>query len=257
MNESIVKTIGIAFVICLICSLVVSISAVSLRDLQKENKLNDKRIKILQVADIYDPSISIAEQFSELESKFIDFNTGLMMDEYNNFSIDEYDQIVVTKDPNLSSKVPTSEDIAIIKNRENVGKIYILRDEVGTIDKLVLPIRGYGLWGTLYGYISIEEDFNTVSGIEFYDHKETPGLGAEVDNPKWKAQWKGKKIYKDNKVNLAVIKGKVETGDSESSYKIDGLSGATITSRGVTNMVAYWFGESGYSSLLRELNYES
>ena len=257
MNESIVKTIGVAFAVCLICSLVVSASAVSLRDLQKENKLNDKRIKILQVADIYDPSISIAVQFSELESKFIDFNTGLMMDEYNNFSIDEYDQIVVTKDPNLSSKVPTSEDIAIIKNRENVGKIYILRDEVGTIDKLVLPIRGYGLWGTLYGYISIEEDFNTVSGIEFYEHKETPGLGAEVDNPKWKAQWKGKKIYKDNKVNLAVIKGKVEAGDSESSYKIDGLSGATITSRGVTNMVAYWFGESGYSSLLRELNYES
>ena len=62
-----------------------------------------------------------------------------------------------------------------------------------------------------------------------------------------------KKIYKDNKVNLAVIKGKVEAGDSESTYKIDGLSGATITSRGVTNMVAYWFGESGYSSLLREL----
>ena len=257
MNESIVKTIGVAFAVCLICSLVVSASAVSLRDLQKENKLNDKRIKILQVADIYDPNISIAEQFSELESKFIDFNTGLMMDEYNNFSIDDYDQIVVTKDPNLSSKVPTSEDIAIIKNRENVGKIYILRDEIGTIDKLVLPIRGYGLWGTLYGYISIEDDFNTVSGIEFYDHKETPGLGAEVDNPKWKAQWKGKKIYKDNKVNLVVIKGKVEAGDSESSYKIDGLSGATITSRGVTNMVAYWFGESGYSSLLRELNYES
>ena len=257
MNESIVKTIGVAFAVCLICSLVVSASAVSLRDLQKENKLNDKRIKILQVADIYDPNISIAEQFSELESKFIDFNTGLMMDEYNNFSIDDYDQIVVTKDPNLSSKVPTSEDIAIIKNRENVGKIYILRDEIGTIDKLVLPIRGYGLWGTLYGYISIEDDFNTVSGIEFYDHKETPGLGAEVDNPKWKAQWKGKKIYKDKKVNLAVIKGKVEAGDSESSYKIDGLSGATITSRGVTNMVAYWFGESGYSSLLRELDYES
>ena len=257
MNESIVKTIGVAFAVCLICSLVVSASAVSLRDLQKENKLNDKRIKILQVADIYDPNISIAEQFSELESKFIDFNTGLLMDEYKNFSIDDYDQIIVTKDPNLSSKVPASEDIAIIKNRENVGKIYILRDEIGTIDKLVLPIRGYGLWGTLYGYISIEDDFNTVSGIEFYDHKETPGLGAEVDNPKWKAQWKGKKIYKDNKVNLAVIKGKVEAGDSESTYKIDGLSGATITSRGVTNMVAYWFGESGYSSLLRELDYES
>ena len=257
MNESIIKTIGVAFAVCLVCSLVVSTSAVSLRDLQKENKLNDKRIKILQVADIYDPNTSIAEQFSELESKFIDFNTGLTMDEYNNFNIDDYDQILVTKDPNFSSKVPASEDIAIIKNRENVGKIYILRNELGGIDKLVLPIRGYGLWGTLYGYISIEDDFNTVSGIEFYDHKETPGLGAEVDNPKWKAQWRGKKIYKDNQVNLSVIKGKVEEGDADSLYKIDGLSGATITSRGVSNMVAYWFGESGYSSLLRELDYES
>ena len=257
MNESIGKTIAVAFAVCLVCSLVVSTSAVSLRDLQKENKLNDKRIKILQVANIYDPELPIAEQFLELESKFIDFNTGITMDEYNNFDIDDYDQVVATKDSNLSTKVPVSEDIAIIKNRENVGKIYILRNEIGNIDKLILPIRGYGLWGTLYGYISIENDFNTVSGIEFYEHKETPGLGAEVDNPKWKAQWKGKKIYKNNQVELAVIKGRVEDGDLNSSYKIDGLSGATITSRGVTNMVAYWFGESGYSSLLRELNYES
>ena len=257
MNESIGKTIAVAFAVCLVCSLVVSTSAVSLRDLQKENKLNDKRIKILQVANIYDPELPIAEQFLELESKFIDFNTGITMDEYNNFDIDDYDQVVATKDSNLSTKVPVSEDIAIIKNRENVGKIYILRNEIGNIDKLILPIRGYGLWGTLYGYISIENDFNTVSGIEFYEHKETPGLGAEVDNPKWKAQWKGKKIYKNNQVELAVIKGRVEDGDLNSTYKIDGLSGATITSRGVTNMVAYWFGESGYSSLLRELNYES
>ncbi len=260
MNESIVKTIGVAFAVCLICSLVVSASAVSLRDLQKENKLNDKRIKILQVADIYDPSISIAEQFSELESKFIDFNTGLLMDEYNNFSIDDYDQIIVTKDPNLSSKVPTSEDHPL-----NPISPYALHKLIGEqycklFSKLygmeTVCLRYFNVYG-LYGYISIEDDFNTVSGIEFYDHKETPGLGAEVDNPKWKAQWKGKKIYKDNKVNLAVIKGKVEAGDSESTYKIDGLSGATITSRGVTNMVAYWFGESGYSSLLRELDYES
>ena len=239
MNESIVKTIGVAFAVCLICSLVVSASAVSLRDLQKENKLNDKRIKILQVADIYDPSISIAEQFSELESKFIDFNTGLLMDEYNNFSIDDYDQIIVTKDPNLSSKVPTSEDIAIIKNRENVGKIYILRDEIGAIDKLVLPIRGYGLWGTLYGYISIEDDFNTVSGIEFYDHKETPGLGAEVDKNWFKNNFIGKKLVdiEGSLVSIEVVKGYVSDTDPNAMHKVDGISGATITGKGVTTFL--------------------
>ena len=109
----------------------------------------------------------------------------------------------------------------------------------------------------MFGFIAIESDFNTVSGIEFYEHKETPGLGAEVDNPKWKTSWKGKKIYDDNQVTLKVIKGKVEDDDTMSMYKVDGLSGATITSRGVSNMVSYWFSDSGYANLLKELNYES
>ena len=257
MNDSIIKTLAVAFSVCLICSLVVSSSAVSLRDLQKENKLNDRRLKVLQVADIYDPELSISEQFLQLESKFIDFDTGRIFTEYNNFNIDEYDQVKATKDSNLSKAIPASDDIAIIKNRENVGKIYILRDDLKNIDKLILPIRGYGLWGTLFGFIAIESDFNTVSGIEFYEHKETPGLGAEVDNLKWKTSWKGKKIYDDNQVTLKVIKGKVEDGDNMSMYKVDGLSGATITSRGVSNMVSYWFSDSGYANLLKELNYES
>ena len=257
MNESITKTIGVAFCVCLICSLVVSFSAVSLRDLQNENKLNDKRIKILQAADIYNPDKEIKDQFLKLETKFVNFETGKLMDTYMDFSLEEYDPILATRDSNLSSKVPTSEDIAVIKNRENIGKIFILRNDDYSINKLILPIRGYGLWGTLYGYISIENDFNTIAGIEFYDHKETPGLGAEVDNPKWKNLWAGKEIYQNGEVSLTVIKGKVDNTDKEVQYEIDGLSGATITSRGVTNMIAYWFGESGYSKLFKELNYES
>ena len=257
MNESITKTIGVAFCVCLICSLVVSFSAVSLRDLQNENKLNDKRIKILQAADIYNPDEEIKDQFLKLETKFVNFETGKLMDTYMDFSLEEYDPILATRDSNLSSKVPTSEDIAVIKNRENIGKIFILRNDDYSINKLILPIRGYGLWGTLYGYISIENDFNTIAGIEFYDHKETPGLGAEVDNPKWKNLWPGKEIYQNGEVSLTVIKGKVDNNDKGAQYEIDGLSGATITSRGVTNMIAYWFGESGYSKLFKELNYES
>ena len=258
MNESVLKTIGVAFAVCLVCSLIVSTSAVSLREQQKENKLNDRRIKVLEVAGIkIQPDQTIAEQFSNLEQKFIDFDTGRLMDEYNNFNIDEYDQLMSTKDSNLSSSVPQNEDIAIIKNRENVGKIFILRDDLGNIDKLILPIRGYGLWGTLFGYIAIKGDFNTVSGITYYEHKETPGLGAEVTNNEWKASWIGKKIYKGDEVALEVIKGKVSSDDPSKLYKVDGLSGATITGRGVSNMISYWFGNSGYSKLLQELDYES
>ena len=122
---------------------------------------------------------------------------------------------------------------------------------------MILPIRGYGLWGTLFGYIALEGDFNTVSGITYYEHKETPGLGAEVDNVDWKKSWIGKKIYQNNQVALTVIKGKVANDDPSKSYKVDGLSGATITGRGVSNMINYWFGNSGYAKLFEELDYES
>ena len=126
------------------------------------------------------------------------------------------------------------------------------------ISKIVLPIRGYGLWGTLYGYIAIENDLNTVVGIEFYEHKETPGLGGEVDNPSWKNSWAGKQIYNNNdEVYLSVLKGAVPKDDPEFIYRIDGLSGATLTSNGITNMIKYWFGESGYSKFLANLNNES
>ena len=245
------------FAICLVCSLIVSFAAVSLRDLQNENALNNKSIKILQAAKIYDESIDVRTQFDKLEMKFVDFETGKILNSYKDFKIEEYDQLKSTRDSNLSKPLSAADDIAIIKNRENVGKFFIVRDQNNNIDKLILPIRGYGLWGTLFGYVAIEEDFNTVAGLEFYEHKETPGLGAEVDNPRWKALWPGKKIYKDDEVVLSVIKGKVQTGDVNSNYKVDGLSGATLTSRGVNNMLTYWFGESGYSKLFKELDYES
>jgi Na+-transporting NADH:ubiquinone oxidoreductase subunit C len=93
--------------------------------------------------------------------------------------------------------------------------------------------------------------------LEFYEHKETPGLGAEVDNPKWKALWDGKKIYKDGVIEIAVIKGKVDKSNKMADYQVDGLSGATLTSRGVTNMLAFWFSESGYQETLSKINYDS
>tara|TARA_B100000768_G_scaffold181215_1_gene203367 strand:+ start:4182 stop:4955 length:774 start_codon:yes stop_codon:yes gene_type:complete len=257
MNDSVLKTLGVAFAICMVCSLIVSFAAVSLRDLQKENAANNKSIKILQAAKMYDNTIDVKSQFQKLEMRYVDFDTGKVLQSYKDFKIEEYDQIKSTRDSTLSTALSTSDDIAIIKNRENVGKFFIVRDEQNNIDKLILPIRGYGLWGTLFGYVAIEEDFNTVAGLEFYEHKETPGLGAEVDNPRWKALWPGKKIYKDNKVQLSVIKGKVQSDDINSNYKVDGLSGATLTSRGVTNMITYWFGDSGYSKLFKELDYES
>jgi Na+-transporting NADH:ubiquinone oxidoreductase subunit C len=125
MNDSVLKTIGVAFVICLVSSLVVSFTAVSLRDLQNENATNNQSKKILQAANLYNPDEDIKSQFEKLEQKFVDFSTGKIIDTYNDFDINDYDQIAATRDSNLSTKLSSTEDIAIIKNRENVGKFFI------------------------------------------------------------------------------------------------------------------------------------
>ena len=150
------------------------------------------------------------------------------------------------------SLVPKSEDIAIIKRRENIAPIYVWLSDDEAIEKIVLPIRGYGLWGTLYGYLSLDSDLNTVKGIEYYEHKETPGLGGEVDNPNWKSDWNGKRIYSnDGSVGLYVTKGL-----SSTEYEIDGISGATLTTNGVTNMIKYWLGDNGYGPVIKNLGEE-
>ena len=93
--------------------------------------------------------------------------------------------------------------------------------------------------------------------MEYHTHKETPGLGAEVDNPRWKSLWKGKKIYSSSgEVKISVIKGLVDPDSLEADYQIDGLSGATITSRGVSNMLSFWLGDLGYGKFLKKLKKE-
>lgn len=119
---------------------------------------------------------------------------------------------------------------------------------------MILPIKGYGLWSTLYGFIALEGDLNTVAGIGFYEHAETPGLGGEVDNPLWKAKWEGKKVFDDEgKTALKVIKGPVDSKRAGSEYQIDGLSGATLTSRGVSQLIQFWLGENGFAPFLTKL----
>jgi Na+-transporting NADH:ubiquinone oxidoreductase subunit C len=122
------------------------------------------------------------------------------------------------------------------------------------IETMILPIHGYGLWSTLYGFVALEGDLKTVVGLGFYQHAETPGLGGEVDNPNWKQQWTGKVVYDENgEVAVQVIKGSVDPGMANAEHKIDGLAGATLTSRGVEKLVQFWMGKNGFRPFLDNL----
>ena len=235
----------IPLVACIACAIIVSVTAVSVRPEQNLNIENEKKVKILAAAGIQTDKVD--EEFLRIKTVFVDFETDKLV------IIDPaYDHIKAASNPDQSTVIPKADDIAVLKRRENIGTIYVWVDEKNAIEKLVLPIRGYGLWGTLYGYLSLDSDLNTVRGIEYYDHKETPGLGGEVDNPNWKSDWYGKRIYNENgSVALYVTKGA-----SSTDYEIDGISGATLTTNGVSNMIKYWLGDNGYGPIIKNLNEE-
>jgi len=128
-----------------------------------------------------------------------------------------------------------------------------MRGESG-IEKLVLPVRGYGLWGTMFGYLALDADLQTISGLGFYSHKETPGLGGEVDNPNWKAQWQGVQLFDPSgEPNVQLVKRRSAPSSEAADYEVDALSGATFTTRGVENLVHFWTGELGFGPYLQRL----
>ena len=113
----------------------------------------------------------------------------------------------------------------------------------------VFLLWGNGLWSTMYGYLALETDLQTVKGITFYQHGETPGLGGEIDNPVWQARWVGKKVYNEaGQAALTVTKG----GQAKDlNHQVDGISGATITSVAVGYTALTWLGEEGYGNFIK------
>lgn len=253
-NDSIQKTFTVAFLLCIVCSVIVSTAAVMLKPAQVANKSKDFKINILKAGGLYDQGVadgkSINEMFEKVTTKLVDLDSGKYTDAVDAAS---YDQRKAAKDPQLSDSLTSEQDIAKISSREKYSKIYLVQDG-DAIKKIILPVKGYGLWSTLYGFISLEADLNTVAGLAFYEHAETPGLGGEIDNPSWKALWPGKKVYAgESEVGLTVLKGKVNSSTPNPEYKVDGLSGATLTGKGVDNLVKFWMGSMGYAKFLNNL----
>lgn len=249
-KESTSRTIIVALVLCVVCSLVVSSAAVLLKDKQDANKKLDRYSNILAAAGMLDVNADIEEQFKRLvTARVVDLDSGRYSDSLDPAS---YDQLRAAKNSALSMNLNSAQDQAKISRRENAAMVYLIQSD-GKLQKIILPIRGYGLWSTLHGFMALENDGNTIAGLGFYQHGETPGLGGEVDNPNWKSLWPGKKVYLDDAVEVQLIKGSVNPKSADADYQVDGLAGATLTSRGVTNLVQFWLGDLGFKKFLSNL----
>ncbi len=248
-NDDPRKTIFVAVALCLVCSVLVSTAAVALKPMQEANKAADIKKNILAVTGLLNDDTDVDTAFEQFEVKLFEFETGTFSDK----DPVGYDQRKAAGDPELGLKLTSEQDIAGLGRRAKFAPVYILKDG-DAIKRVVLPIHGYGLWSTLYGFISLEADFNTIGGLQFYQHAETPGLGGEVDNPKWRAHWKGKHVFDEQgQLQIRVIRGAVDYSLAEAKYQVDGLSGATLTSQGVTNLVRYWLGDHAFGPYLKQM----
>tara|TARA_B110000285_G_scaffold228276_1_gene291012 strand:+ start:1559 stop:2344 length:786 start_codon:yes stop_codon:yes gene_type:complete len=253
-NDSTSKTLVVALALCIVCSVIVSAAVVILKPIQEINKTLDRKRNILAAAGMLEKNATgedINKQFSDINTRVVDLNTGKFADDAVDLA--RYDPLKAAKDPDLSEALTTKQDLAKISRREHYAVVYLVENPQGDIEKVILPIRGYGLWSTLYGFIALESDGNTIAGLGFYEHGETPGLGGEVDNPRWKAFWPGKQVYRDGEVEIGLVKGSVDPADVDASWEVDGLAGATLTSKGVTNLVHFWLGKNGFEPFLNNL----
>ncbi len=258
-RDSLTRTIATAAVLCVVCSLAVSAAAVALKPTQLANEKLDQQKNILDAAGLAIGEYGLPA--NQLSKKQIDelygwISEGMINMDDGTFNNDanatEWDLTEEARDPKTSIKIANPEFDPGEESRPSVMKVYFVnRPGSENIQSYILPIYGKGLWGTLWGYLAIKSDLETIQGLTFYQHKETPGLGGEVDNPAWKAQWDGRKLYdSDGTPAVLVYKG---PAPAENVYAVDGLSGATITSNGVTKMLRYWASDDAYGPFIKRM----
>lgn len=251
-NNSIKKTLIVAFSLCVICSVVVSSAAVVLKPQQVQNQELDRKSNILQVTQLYKMGDDVDEKYAELITpRVVNLETGEYSEDLDPASYDQFD---AAKDPATSRTLSGDDDIAGIGRQENFSTVYLVGNPDNP-DQIVLPIRGQGLWGLMEGFLSVRGDGNTIVGLSYYDQSETPGLGGEVENPRWKAQWDGKKVYEGGDFQDPQIQ--LVKGGASGEYEVDALSGASLTSRGVTNMLRFWMSDEGYAPYLARFHDDS
>jgi len=250
MRRSTAYILGFATIVCLICSVLVSSAAVMLKDRQEVNKVLDRQKKVLGVAGLIEegadtPQAEVEKLFTErIRARVVTLETG----EYaEGVDAATFDQRKARNDAATSTLAPPND--AKVLRLPNQAIVYQVM-EGETVKLLILPVEGKGLWSTLYGYLALAPDTNTIEGITFYEHAETPGLGGEVDNARWKALWKQRKVHgPEGRIAIEVVKGQAGPAATDPN-RVDGLSGATLTSRGVSHLLQFWLGDKGWGPYL-------
>ena len=246
------RAILVVMLTAIVCSSLVSAAVVALRPIQLNNQMLDRSRNIMQLTGLLavDQVIEddqMLELYKGLDLRIIDIDAADYDGEIDANTFSERQSL---NDPDKSVAIASAQDLAKLGRRSRFAPLYMVwnNDE---LDRIILPVRGSGMWSMLYGYIALEPDLNTISGMTFYEQNETPGLGDQITHAHWLEQWKGRHVY-DHKGNprFRINEGTVEPGSASSEFEVDALTGATVTANAVTSLMHYWFGPHGYRPFL-------
>jgi Na+-transporting NADH:ubiquinone oxidoreductase subunit C len=246
-------TILFATTVCVVCAALVASTAVSLQPAQRANARLYMEKNVLVAAGLVRPGQGVtvpqvqAIFERDIQARLVDLKTGELLPE-GQTDARAFDQRAARNESATSRAAPANA--AGIRRLPNQGLVYFVMKD-GRVDQFVIPVEGLGMWGTIYGFLSLAPDATTVRGLTFYEHKETPGLGAEIGNSDWLALWQGRRGHDaEGHPAIAVIKGSAGQPEAD-PHRVDGLSGATITGNAVTRLMQFWLGDDGYGKFLR------
>lgn len=249
------KAVIVVLLTALVCSSLVSGAVVLLRPVQLNNQLLDRSRNIMALTGLLPADRAVDDEemlelFKSLDARIVDIDSGEFSDAVDP---NTFDMRRAVNDAELGTAVPAGQDTAQLGRRSRYAPVYLVWDGQ-QLDRLILPVRGAGMWSMIYGYIALQPDFTTIAGMTFYEQNETPGLGDQITHSRWLSQWSGKQLFDDQgTTRFNVSEGKVEPGAVHAPFQVDGLTGATVTGNAVTDLVHYWFGPHGYKPFLDRL----
>lgn len=250
-KDSVLGTFVIIIGFCLVCSVLVSSAVVALNPYKAAAVANDRQVNILKVSG-FEVEGSVADTYKKhIEAHLVDVEHGVLADDGKTAEqIEAFDFKSLAKKDGENLAIPAEDDFAKIKTISKLMPVYFSKDDTGTVQRVIVPFYGQALWSTVYGYVAIDpKDGNTIKAVTFYEHGETPGLGGEIENPRWQALWVDKKINDESGAYKFGIKKHAAAKD----FDVDALSGATLTSVGVDGFSHYWLGKA-YQPFLQNLS---
>jgi len=255
-NDSPQKAILVVFAVALVCSIMVSVAAVSLRPYQLAHQLFNRAQHIVKLAGLMPTNADalskqgLMDIFLQLDARVIDIDAGRFAKNLNPVT---FDQRKAVADPERSVAIPAEYDVARLGRRSRFASVYLVWDG-DRMKRIIFPIHGQGMWSTIYGYIALQADLNTIAAVTFYEQGETPGLGTQIQLPDWQSKWQGRQLWDETgELRFRIATGSVVPESATARYEVDALSGATVTADGITNLVHYWFGEHGFQPFLTYL----